>query len=116
MESNFENLPKAVWQLIDKVDKLEIVLQQFCKQPPRQDDEKPLVIKEAAKYLNLSVPTIYSKVSRGELPYFKKGKRLYFLKKNLEEFILSGRKKSLDEIKSSAIASLSLKRKGGNNG
>jgi len=33
-------------------------------------DNKPMTIKEAAEYLNLSVPTLYGKVSR-ELYFFR---------------------------------------------
>lgn len=50
-------------------------------------------IKEASKVLNLAIPTIYSKVSRNELPYYKidGSKKLYFLKSELEEYINSSR-------------------------
>ena len=36
-------------------------------------NDYPLNVKETAKFLDLSVHTIYSKVSRGEIPYRKKG-------------------------------------------
>ena len=37
--------------------------------------EKLLNIQEAAQFLNLAIPTLYSKVSKGELPVMKRGKR-----------------------------------------
>ena len=46
--------------------------------------------KEAAEFLDLRLPTIYSKVCRKELPYMKRGKRLYFSKKQLIEFYQDG--------------------------
>lgn len=52
------------------------------------DPDQLLTISEAAQILHLSVPTMYSKVSKGELPVMKRGKRLYFSKKELIEFML----------------------------
>jgi len=64
--------------------------------------EKLLTIKEAADFLKLSVPTMYSKVSRGELPVMKRGKRLYFSEKELLEYLKAGRRKTNDELEREA--------------
>ncbi len=74
--------------------------------------EQLLTVQEAAQFLNLSTPTIYSKVSRGELPVMKRSKRLYFSSKELLEYIKAGRKKSNVEIVKKAEEYLSSKRKG----
>lgn len=50
------------------------------EQPPFSQTEQLLTIQEAAEFLSLTVPTLYSKVSRGELPVMKRSKRLYFSK------------------------------------
>lgn len=84
----------------------------YPKKETLPDTEEFLTIHQAAELLNLAVPTLYSKVSRGELPVMKRGKRLYFLKKELTEFIKTGRKKTVIEIEQDAIKSLSNKRKG----
>ena len=48
---------------------------------------KPLDVKQAAEFLNLSVHTIYGLVFRKKLPAFKpSGKRLYFKLSDLEAF------------------------------
>ena len=57
-----------------------------------------LNIKEASKVLNLAIPTIYSKCSKGELPYFKKAKKLYFSKGELTKYINSGKHLTNKEI------------------
>jgi len=62
--------------------------------------------------LNLSIPTVYSKVSRNELPVMKRGKRLYFSKLELLEYLKGGRKKSVAEIEAEADALLSKNKKG----
>lgn len=65
-----------------------------------------LTVQEAAQFLKLTVPTIYSKVSRNELPVMKKGKRLYFSQKELLEYLQTGRKKTNTEIAAEADAYL----------
>ena len=74
--------------------------------------EKLLTIQEAAEFLNLTVPTIYSKVSKGELPVMKRSKRLYFSRTELLEYLKQGRKKSFTEIEQEAEAYLSNNKKG----
>jgi excisionase family DNA binding protein len=59
-------------------------------------------IKEAAKFLNLSVPTIYGKVRKGELPFMKRSKRLYFSSLELTAYLKEGRVKTNKEIESDA--------------
>jgi len=60
-------------------------------QSPAQAEEKLLTIQEASEFLKLSVATIYSKVSKGELPVMKRSKRLYFSNKELLEYLKDGR-------------------------
>ncbi len=69
---------------------------------PTPPPEKPFTIKEAAEFLDLTVPTIYSKVSKGELPVSKIGGRLYFFRSDLMAYLKSGRKKSNAEIDAEA--------------
>lgn len=81
--------------------------------PTTEQPEQLLTVQEAANLLHLTVPTIYSKHSKGELPgVCKRGKRLYFSKQSLIEWIKEGRKKSNAEIEQEAEAYLSNNRKG----
>jgi excisionase family DNA binding protein len=82
------------------------------KVEPTDQSEQLLSIQKAAVFLNLSVPTLYSKVSKKELPVCKApgSKRLYFSKTELLEYIKKGRKKTNEEIKAEACQSLTLKR------
>ena len=80
--------------------------------PTNEQPEQLLTIQEAAQFLNLTVPTIYSKVSKGELPVMKRSKRLYFSSTELMEYLKEGRKKSNAEIEQEAAAYLSNNRKG----
>jgi excisionase family DNA binding protein len=80
---------------------------------PTEQPEQLLTIQQAAELLSLTVPTLYSKVSKGELPVMKRSKRLYFSRTELLEYLKAGRKKTNAEIE--AEAETYLKRKGGNN-
>jgi excisionase family DNA binding protein len=74
--------------------------------------EQLLTIQQASDFLCLSVPTLYTKVSHKELPCMKRGKRLYFSRTELMEYIKQGKKKTLAEIESEADQYV-IKRKGG---
>lgn len=92
---NFDSLPLAMHELTAKIDNITMLLQS-AKSNVKQNDL--LVIKDAAKFLNLSVPTLYGKVRRREIPYMKQGNRLYFSKMELIDYIKSGKVLSDKEI------------------
>ena len=80
---------------------------------PTETDEL-FTVQDTAKFLSLSVPTVYSLISKGELPVMKRSKRCYFSKVELINYLKQGRKKTLAETASEAEAY--LKKKGANNG
>ena len=61
------------------------------------EPEQLLTVQQAAEFLNLSVPTLYGYSQRAEIPVCKRGKRLYFSKQSLFEWIKDGKKKTLAE-------------------
>jgi excisionase family DNA binding protein len=80
---------------------------------PQPEADPLLTIQQAAELLCLSVPTMYGLVSRAEVPCMKKGKRLYFSKQSIIEWVKTGRKKTVAEAASEADSFLSAnKRKG----
>lgn len=96
----------------NSVQKAIAIVQNKEKSSVRDSEDNFLTVQETAKFLSLSVATIYSKCSRGELTYFKQGKRLYFSQKGLSEYLKQGRVKSNDELQAEA-ALYTLKKKGG---
>jgi excisionase family DNA binding protein len=97
MEITFDQLPKAVSQLQDKLDNIERLLLSR-NDVPLPEAEKLLTIKETAEFLHLTVPTVYLLVQRAEIPVCKRGKRLYFSKQEITGWIMAGRKKTVAEI------------------
>ncbi len=63
-----------------------------------QQDKEFFTIKEAAKFLRVAVSTIYSYTHKRLIPFFKRGKKVYFKKTDLFDWINSGEKKSKEEI------------------
>ena len=89
----FDKLPEAVAMLTKEVSELKRLLIEKKEQPTTYQPEQFLTIQEAADFLSLTVPTMYSKVVEDELPVIKRGKRLYFSNIELLEYIKNGRKK-----------------------
>ena len=98
----FEQLPQAVTQLYDKLTNIERLLLQKSNEHHHPEADQLLTIKQAAEMLTLSVPTIYGLVHDAKIPVSKKGKRLYFSRQELTDWIKSGRKKTSAEISAEA--------------
>jgi excisionase family DNA binding protein len=60
-----------------------------------------------------SKSTIYAYVLRREIPFHKNGKKLLFLKSEIENWLLGGRKKTSSEITSDAIVALKQSKSNG---
>jgi excisionase family DNA binding protein len=93
----FDRLPEAVNLIFLKLEQLEYLIQENLKETNLPEEEILLDINEAARFLNLSVPTIYSKVSKREIPFMKRSKRLYFSNLELMEYLKEGRRKTSQE-------------------
>lgn len=109
---SFENLPRAVTNLANEVSEIKRLLLSQSNEPPTEQPDQFFTVHEAAEFLNLTVPTVYSMVSRGELPVMKRSKRLYFSRIELTNYLRQGRRKTLAETTSEA--ELYIKKKGGN--
>jgi excisionase family DNA binding protein len=59
--------------------------------------------KEAAKFLNIKVETLYEKTSTKSIPHFKRGNRLYFSLTDLKDWIKSNKVLTVDELRNQAI-------------
>ena len=56
-------------------------------QTSKKDDEYPLTVKQAAKYLGVSPQTVYLWVERKQIPHLRvMGRNIRFLKSDLEPF------------------------------
>ncbi len=108
----FEQLPTAVGQLYEKLEQIERLLNAQSSQNPSTPQKSLLTVREAAEFLSLAVPTVYSMVSKGELPHMKRSKRLYFDRDELMSYLKEGRQQTNEEIEESALDCLTKKRRG----
>jgi excisionase family DNA binding protein len=105
MEISFEKLPHAVSEINQRLQNIERLLSERAKDV-QPDSKDLLTIEEAAKLLDVSVPTVYGYVHERLIPFSKVRKRLYFSKREITEWINTGRKKTVAEINASAASSL----------
>jgi excisionase family DNA binding protein len=95
-EFGFEKLPDVIRQLFEKVEHIEAMVLKL--QTTQHHEAQPLSINEAADYLNVTVAALYSMTSRRLVPFNKPGKRLYFIKSDLDQWINSAKLKTHDEL------------------
>lgn len=100
---SFDQLPKAVAILLDEVKGLKnLITNQTANAEPSTPKDELMNVEQTAEFLNLSVPTIYGKVHRRELPVMKQGNRLYFSKFELLDYLKKGRQQTIQEIEDEA--------------
>ena len=89
-----------------KLSDLEILIQNSVERAfkaSQSKNETPqedlMAVKEAASFLDITVSTLYIKTSRNEIPFMKKGKKLYFSRAELRYFLRGGHHKTTEAIK-----------------
>ncbi len=65
-------------------------------------NQKPFNFIETREYLSCSKSYLYKLTSNNIIPHSKRGKRLYFDKKVLDQWLLSNKVKSVSEIQNEA--------------
>ena len=106
----FENLPSAVAELKRGQSELKALL--LNKAEPQPEIETPIRLDEVVPITGLTKPTLYGYVQRNEIPYHKKGNRLYFFKTEIIDWIKTGKQKTLKELEAETDEYLSNKNKG----
>ena len=93
-----ETLPKAFTHLTNEVSEIKrLLLEKSNEQPTETDrwfDLNELCIYHPDKP---SKPTVYGWVNVGSIPVHKGGKKLRFLKSEIDNWLRQGRKKTLAE-------------------
>jgi excisionase family DNA binding protein len=110
-----ESLPKAFTHLTNEVSEIKRLLLEKSNEQPTETD-RWFDLNEFCNYHpdKPSKPTVYGWVNAGIIPVHKGGKKLRFLKSEIDNYLKQGRKKTWAETASEADTY--LKKKGGNNG
>ncbi|AOW11357.1 helix-turn-helix domain-containing protein [Flavobacterium gilvum] len=110
----FEQLPYVIAELKTEVKEMKNLLLQKVEPQPEADDPKN--INEISKLTGFKKNTLYDYCKRNEIPYHKKGNKLFFFKSEILDWIRTGKQKTIKEIQEDANAYLLNNKKGLNYG
>lgn len=90
--------------ILEKLDRIEKSIEELKTQQGenRVEIKKMYSVTEIAQHLQLSVPTIYGLVHKRKIPFYKTGKKLYFMKSEIDNWITNSRSKTISEIDQTA--------------
>lgn len=94
MEITHNNLPAAIQFLISEVNSLKLLLQAS----PHEPEDEFITVAQTVSLIKKAKPTIYKMIERGELPYYRQGRRVVFLKSEIVDYLKSGRRKSFKQL------------------
>ena len=110
MEITHDNLPKAVSELINKVDRLELLLLEKTA-PSQLNEDCWFDLENLCNYLpdKPTKPTVYNWIHNRSIPSHKGQKKLRFLKSEIDAWLNQGTKRTIAEIKNDVGNFLSRK-------
>jgi excisionase family DNA binding protein len=96
MALDLSQLPPWVKIEVSKADLLafaeKLLSERLHEVKTPSDSDEYFDFLEMCDFLGIAQSTGYQRVSRGEIPHFKKGRRLYFKKSELLAWVESGRR------------------------
>ena len=110
----FDSLPQAVNYLTEQMNAVRQMLETALNSNNESKMEHRIVeIDEACSIVHKSKPKLYRLVRLGQIPAYKRGKKLYFYEDELIGWIESGRKstKPLDKAEEFKQIAIGFKRK-----
>lgn len=102
-ENTMQVLIEAVQALEAKIDTIANAMNANC-------EDEIMTIQQAAKFVCMSTHTIYQLTSRKEIPHYRKGRRLFFKKQELADWLTGKKIDSKDEIRQRAATYLATRR------
>lgn len=88
--------------ILERLDRIEKAIQNLNSINDKTSDDQPMDIFEVADYIKVAKSTIYGLTNKKSIPYYKIGKKLYFKKAEIDEWILSKRINTKDDIENKA--------------
>lgn len=95
-----EELIKRINDRLDRIEKFTII-----------QSKNVLDIEECSIFTGMSMSHLYNMTSLREIPHFKRNRRLYFVKEDIERWLLEKRIPTTKEINSRASTFVTLNRK-----
>ena len=114
----FDMIPTLMANLLEDNKILSAKLDDISKKisavnKSSKDDDRRMDVTEAQKYIpgHPAVQTIYGWTSNNMIPYHKVGKRIYFIKSELDAWLLKEGHKSQDDLRREAEEYVNSRRK-----
>ena len=101
----FEDLPKAISWIMGKLEEIDSKIDSIKSRKEIESSEKWLNLKELCDYLpsHPAEQTVYGWTNRRQIPFHKKGKRILFLKSEIDSWLHGGKIKSNKELGEEAL-------------
>lgn len=110
MDTIFHFNLEALERMTERAVERAIEKSAFTQQPPTPE---LMNFKAAAEFLGIAEATLYKFTSERRIPHYKRGKKLYFFRSELEAWIAEGKVKTQAEIQAETLAQLGQEKKGG---
>jgi excisionase family DNA binding protein len=89
--------------ILERLDRIEKAINSINIPTTILVNKAPMGVKELSEYLKLSDSAIYKLTSTSQIPHSKSGKKLYFKKEDIDEWLQTKRIKTNDEMKKMAF-------------
>ena len=109
----FDDLPKAISWMMNKLKELDLKLDGITSQSKEEPEVQWLNLKELCDYLpsHPAEQTVYGWTSCHQIPFHKKGKRIMFLKSEIDTWLHESKIKSPKELETDALRYVQSKRR-----
>ncbi|MBR5910995.1 MAG: helix-turn-helix domain-containing protein [Bacteroidales bacterium] len=109
----FEQLPKAVASLITEVKEMKSLLQN-SNQMKVEPADRWFNLQELCDYLpdRPAKQTVYGWIGQHAIPFHKKGKKLQFLKSEIDQWLLADQHQTLVQVRAQARRDFEAKKGG----
>lgn len=108
----YDTVPQALSYLIGKVEKLESLLETTTSTAPVEKQPVWMTMAEFRAFHpeHPAPTTVYGWVRNGLIPHYKKGKKLFFKRSEIEAWLNDGRQKTDSEYESEATDYINRRR------
>ncbi len=93
--------------ILERLDRMEKAINNLNPSDTINVEEKTMDIIELANYIKVAKTSIYGLTNQKKIPHYKLGKKLYFKKSEIDEWIFSKRIKTRDDIEKEAMEYIS---------
>ena len=86
--------------ILQKLENIEKVLEELKNKQTENSSDKLDILStsDVADYIKLTVSSVYGLVHHNKIPHCKKGKKLYFIKSDIDKWILEGSDKTTPDL------------------